>query len=82
MALEGGPVDGHRPKVAVRLPTGFTAAKGRTLSAFAVFALCTGQRSLSQLGYAPLPPALVRGGLLQAAHIPGHEPIPSPAHCH
>jgi hypothetical protein len=38
--------------------------------------------SLNQLGYAPLPPALIRGGLLQAAHIPGHGPIPSPAQCH
>jgi hypothetical protein len=25
---------------------------------------------------------LVSGGLLQAAHIPGHGPIPSPAQCH
>jgi hypothetical protein len=63
------------------LPANFTQAKGRTLSAFAVFALCTGQRSLSGLGCAPLPPALVRGGLLQAAHIPGHGPIPAPAQC-
>jgi len=69
------------PRKGTRLPTGFTEAKGRTLSAFAVFALCTGQRSLAQLGYAPLPPALVRGGLLQTAHIPGHGPIPDPAHC-
>ena len=70
------------PRKGTRLPTGFTRAKGRTLSAFAVFALCAGQRSLNQLGYAPLPPALVRGGLLQAAHIPGHGTIPAPAHCH
>jgi hypothetical protein len=70
------------PREGTTLPTGFTKAQGRTLSAFAVFALCTGQRSLNQLGYAPLPPALVRGGLLQAARIPGHEPIPSPALCH
>jgi len=70
------------PRKGTRLPSGFTEAKGRTLSAFAVFALCTGQRSLNQLGYAPLPPDLVRGGLQQAAHIPGHGPIPAPAHCH
>ena len=37
---------------------------------------------LTNLGYAPLPPALVSGGLQQAAHIPGHGPIPSPAQCH
>lgn len=70
------------PRRGTTLPTNFTKAKGRTLSAFVTFALCQGQRQLNQLGYAPLPPALVRGGLLQAAHIPGHGPIPSPAHCH
>ena len=69
------------PREGTRLPTNFTKAKGRTLSAFAAFALCAGQRDLSQLGYAPLPRALVRGGLLQTAHIPGHGPIPTPAHC-
>ena len=70
------------PRTGTRLHAGFTKAKGSTLSAFAVYALCTGQRSLNQLGYAPLPPALVRGGLLQAAHIPGHSTIPAPVHCH
>ena len=70
------------PREGTTLPTGFTKAKGRTLSAFAVYALCRGQHQLTSLGYAPLPPALVSGGLLQAAHIPGHGPIPSPAHCH
>lgn len=69
------------PREGTKLPTNFTKAKGRSLAAFAVYALCTGQRSLSQLGYAPLPSALVHGGLLQAAHIPGHGPIPTPAHC-
>ena len=70
------------PRAGKPLPTNFTKAKGRTLSAFVTFALCQGQRQLGQLGYAPLPPTLVRGGLLQAAHIPGHGPIPTPAHCH
>jgi ABC-type phosphate transport system substrate-binding protein len=69
------------PREGTRLPTIFTKAKGRALSAFVTFALCQGQRQLSQLGYAPLPSALVRGGLQQAARIPGHGPIPSPAHC-
>jgi len=69
------------PREGTRLPTNFSKAKGRTLSAFAAFALCAGQRDLSQLGYAPLPRALVRGGLIQTAHIPGHGPIPTPAHC-
>jgi ABC-type phosphate transport system substrate-binding protein len=70
------------PREGTKLPANFTKAKGHTLSAFAVFALCKGQRELSQPGYAPLPPALVRGGLIQAGHIPGHGPIPSPTHCH
>ena len=63
-------------------PPNFTNAKGRTLSAFTVFALCHGQSQLAALGYAPLPPNLVKDGLQQAAHIPGHGPIPSPAQCH
>ena len=70
------------PREGTRLPVNFTKAKGRTLSAFVTFALCTGQQSLNKIGYAPLPPALVNGGLLQAAHIPGHGPIPSPTQCH
>ena len=69
------------PREGTKLPTNFTKAKGRTLAAFAVFALCAGQRDLSRLGYAPLPHALAYGGLYQAAHIPGHGPIPAPAHC-
>jgi len=70
------------PREGTKLPTNFTKAKGRTLAAFAVFGLCRGQRHLGKLGYAALPPALVHGGLVQAAHIPGHGPIPTPAHCH
>jgi ABC-type phosphate transport system substrate-binding protein len=70
------------PREGTKLPTNFTKAKGHTLAAFTVFALCGGQRDLKQLGYAPLPRALVRGDLVQAAHIPGHGPIPSPARCH
>ena len=59
-------------------PAKFTNAKGRTLSAFTVFALCHGQSQLGSLGYAPLPPNLVRDGLQQATRIPGHGPIPTP----
>ena len=70
------------PRKGTKMPTNFTKAKGHTLRALAAYALCAGQRSLSRIGYAPLPPALVRGGLLQAALIPGRGPIPSPAHCH
>jgi ABC-type phosphate transport system substrate-binding protein len=63
-------------------PPNFTNAKGRTLSAFTVFALCHGQSQLPALGYAPIPPNLIKDGLQQAAHIPGHGPIPTPAQCH
>jgi hypothetical protein len=63
-------------------PPNFTNAKGRTLSAFTVFALCHGQSQLAALGYAPLPPNLLKDDLQQAAHIPGHGPIPTPANCH
>jgi ABC-type phosphate transport system substrate-binding protein len=69
------------PREGTKLPTNFTKAKGHTLAAFTVFALCAGQRQLRQLGYAPLPHALVSGGVLQSAHIPGHGPIPSLAQC-
>jgi ABC-type phosphate transport system substrate-binding protein len=69
------------PREGTRLPTNFTKAKGHTLRAFVSYLLCRGQRHLSQLGYAPLPPGLVAGGLLQAAHIPGQGPVPTPAHC-
>src|SRR5215472_7273138 len=41
------------PREGTQLPANFSKAKGRSLAAFAVYALCTGQRSLSQLGYAP-----------------------------
>jgi ABC-type phosphate transport system substrate-binding protein len=69
------------PRAGTTLPTHFTKAKGHTLRAFVSYALCQGQRHLAPLGYAPLPPALVRGGLRQAAHIPGRGPIPTPAQC-
>jgi ABC-type phosphate transport system substrate-binding protein len=62
-------------------PPHFTDAKGRTLSAFTVFALCHGQSHLAATGFAPLPPNLIKDGLQQARHIPGHGPIPRPSHC-
>ena len=65
------------PRLGTRLPTNFTRAKGRTLSTFLAFALCAGQQHISQVGYAPLPVNLVRGGLLQVANIPGHVRVPS-----
>jgi len=58
-------------------PPTFSRAKGRTLSTFVAFLLCPqAQRQVPALGYAKLPPNLVRGGLLQAGHIPGHIRIP------
>jgi hypothetical protein len=65
------------PRLGTRLPAGFTKAKGRTLSTFLIFALCTGQQHMPQLGYARLPGNLVTGGLLQVANIPGHVGVPA-----
>jgi ABC-type phosphate transport system substrate-binding protein len=48
---------------------------GRSLSAYINFFLCGGQKQSADLGYSPLPLNLVKGGLLQNAHIPGHGPI-------
>jgi ABC-type phosphate transport system substrate-binding protein len=62
-------------------PPTFSRAKGRTLSAFLAFLLCpAGQRDLPPAGYARLTPSLVRGGLLQAGHVPGHIRIPHLRH--
>jgi ABC-type phosphate transport system substrate-binding protein len=60
------------PRSGKKSPPDFTRAKGRTLSTFVHFLLCTGQKQVTRLGYAPLPVNLVQGGLLQIAHIPGH----------
>jgi len=65
------------PRLGTRLPANFTKAKGRTLSTYLTFALCSGQQQMSGLGYAPLPANLVNGGLLQVANIPGHVPVPA-----
>jgi ABC-type phosphate transport system substrate-binding protein len=67
------------PRTGTRQPPNFTRAKGNTLSLVVEFALCAGQTHLDSLGYAPLPPNLVAGGLLTAKSIPGHVHIP--AHC-
>jgi ABC-type phosphate transport system substrate-binding protein len=48
---------------------------GKSLSAYINYFLCAGQRQSKDLGYSPLPLNLVKGGLLQNAHIPGHGPI-------
>ena len=49
----------------------FTKEKGSTLSTFANYMLCEGQKQAEVLGYSPLPENLVRAGLEQVARIPG-----------
>ena len=68
------------PRTRTKPPPHFTNARGRTLSAFTVFALCRGQSHMAR-GYAPLPRNLVKDGLQQARRIPGHGRIPSLSQC-
>ena len=49
----------------------FTAAKGKTLAAFASYAMCQGQQESASLGYSPMPVNLVQAGFTQIAKIPG-----------
>ncbi len=65
------------PRQGTKLPTNFNPAKGKTLSTFINYLLCAGQSQIAALGYSPLPLNLVKGGLLQNAHIPGHVPVPN-----
>ena len=51
----------------------FSTDKGRSLSAFANYFLCEGQRKAPLLGYSPLPLNLVVAGLNQVRRIPGAE---------
>jgi ABC-type phosphate transport system substrate-binding protein len=60
------------PRLGTDEPPRFNNAKGVTLSTFVDYILCAGQQNLAQLGYSPLPLNLVKGGLLQSDHIPGH----------
>jgi len=59
------------------LPTttsgGFTTAKGKTLAAFAYYAMCQGQQEAMTptLGYSPLPINLVEAAFNQIKKIPG-----------
>lgn len=65
------------PRAGTHLPTNFTPAKGKSLSTFADYFLCAGQRESAALGYSPLPLNLVQGGLLQSSKIPGAIPGPN-----
>jgi phosphate transport system substrate-binding protein len=49
----------------------FTAAKGKTLAAFAYYAMCQGQTESASLGYSPMPINLVQASFTQIARIPG-----------
>ena len=49
----------------------FSAQKGATLSTFANYMLCEGQKQAEVLGYSPLPQNLVNAGLDQVKRIPG-----------
>nr|WTB33227.1 phosphate ABC transporter substrate-binding protein PstS [Streptomyces sp. NBC_00830] len=51
--------------------SGFTKAKGRTLSAFNNYFLCDGQQQADRLGYSPLPKNLVEAAMAQTRKIPG-----------
>jgi ABC-type phosphate transport system substrate-binding protein len=55
------------------IPPRFTPAKGSALSKYIGYILCAGQGEADQLGYSPIPRGLVKGGLLQVAHIPGND---------
>jgi ABC-type phosphate transport system substrate-binding protein len=61
-----------------KTPPPFSTAKGRSLSTYINYFLCAGQKDTAPLGYSPLPLNLVKGGLLQVDHIPGHGPTPNP----
>lgn len=65
------------PRENSKEPPRFNNDKGATLSTFANYILCAGQQNLAQLGYSPLPLNLVKGGLLQSDHIPGHAAGPN-----
>jgi phosphate ABC transporter phosphate-binding protein len=52
--------------------TGFSADKGKSVTYFANYALCQGQKSALLLGYSPLPKNLVEAGLSLLSQVPGH----------
>jgi phosphate transport system substrate-binding protein len=60
----------------------FNSDKGKTLSTFVNYFLCTGQQKADILGYSPLPKNLVLAGFKQVARIPGHVASPSISQCH
>lgn len=49
----------------------FNEAKGKTLGAFAYYAMCQGQQQSASLGYSPMPINLVQASFEQISRIPG-----------
>jgi phosphate ABC transporter phosphate-binding protein len=49
----------------------FSTAKGKTLGAFAYYAMCQGQQESASLGYSPMPVNLVQASFDQIRKIPG-----------
>ena len=68
-------------------PTGptspFDPAKGAALGQFVDFLACAGQQPMATLGYAPLPPALVREDFAAIGRMNGavQPPPPTAANC-
>jgi ABC-type phosphate transport system substrate-binding protein len=65
------------PRNTGKIPPQFSDAKGKSLSTFIDYFLCAGQKDTAPLGYSPLPLNLVKGGLRQVLHIPGHGTVPN-----
>ncbi|MGI5524991.1 phosphate ABC transporter substrate-binding protein PstS [Micromonospora sp. CA-259024] len=61
--------------IPTKIEYNLTNDAGFTLSKFAYYFLCEGQRQAEVLGYSPLPINLVEAGLRQVQKIPGHEPL-------
>ena len=59
----------------------FNTAKGKTLSTFVNYFLCSGQKKADKLGYSPLPKNLVLAGFDQVRRIPGAVAPPSIDQC-
>ena len=76
-AAQGARCDG--PAV----PSPFAAASGYDLGRFIRFLACDGQQSMATLGYAPLPPALVRADFEAIGRLNGgvQPPAPTPSNC-
>jgi phosphate transport system substrate-binding protein len=49
----------------------FTTDKGKTLAAFAAYAMCEGQQESADLGYSPMPINLVQASFDQIKKVPG-----------